>query len=267
VAAGSDLLTPIRTLLQQPLPKSVDHQRMLIVAVVTSIALIINHYLAIQTSLGEGLQRFANLTDQSPAPWFRCLRQSSWGVLLGHAWWAMWLLIGYVLLPMLAIRLLLRESPMEYGLRLNDVLHHWRYYAIFGGVMACMAIIASFNSTFLNTYPFYHLTGRSWTDLLLWELIYVLQFFCIEFLYRGFLLRGLQPSLGIASIYVSSLVYLTIHLPKPFLECAGSLAFGLILCLLASLSRSIWGGVFVHVVLAVSMDLLSLFQRGQLPGQ
>ena len=77
MAAGSDLLTPIRSLLQQPLPRSVDHRRMLIVAVVTSIALIINHYLAIQTSLGEGLQWFANLTDQSPAPWFRWLRQSS----------------------------------------------------------------------------------------------------------------------------------------------------------------------------------------------
>lgn len=263
---ASGFLTPIRALLQQPLPDSVDHRRMLIVAVVTSLALIINHYLAIQTSLTDGLQWFANLTDQSAMPWFRWLRQSHWMVLLGHAWCAMWLLIGYVVLPMLAIRLLLRESPLEYGLRLNDVLKHWRYYAIFGGVMAGMAILASFNSTFLNTYPFYHLAGRSWTDLLLWELIYVLQFFCIEFFYRGFLLRGLQPSLGIASIYVSSLVYLTIHLPKPFLECAGSLAFGLILCLLASLSRSIWGGVFVHVVLAVSMDLLSLFQRGQIPG-
>ena len=267
MAAASGFLTPIRTLLQQPLPTSVNHRRMLIVAVVTSLALIINHYLASQTSLTDGLQWFANLTDQSATPWFRWLRQSHWMVLLGHAWWAMWLLIGYVLLPMLAIRLLLRESPMEYGLRLNDVLHHWRYYAIFGAVMAGMAMLASFNSTFLNTYPFYHLAGRSWTDLLLWELVYVLQFFCIEFFYRGFLLRGLQSSLGIASIYVSSLIYLTIHLPKPFLECAGSLAFGLILCLLASLSRSIWGGVFVHVVLAVSMDLLSLFQRGQLPGQ
>lgn len=263
---ASGFLTPIRTLLQQPLPDSVDHRRMLIVAVVTSVALIINHYLAIQTSLTDGLQWFANFTDQSATPWFRWLRQSHWVALLSQAWWAMWLLIGYVLLPMLAIRLLLRESPLEYGLRLNEVLRHWRYYAIFGGVMAGMAILASFNSTFLNTYPFYHLAGRSWTDLLLWELIYVLQFFCIEFFYRGFLLRGLQPSLGIASIYVSSLVYLTIHLPKPFLECAGSLAFGLILCLLGSLSRSIWGGVFVHVVLAVSMDLLSLFQRGQLPG-
>ncbi|MCC1495897.1 CPBP family intramembrane glutamic endopeptidase [Alcanivorax sp. 1008] len=267
MAAGSGLLTPIRNLLQQPLPTAVDHRRMLIVAVVTSVALIINHYLAIQTSLGEGLQWFANLTDQSVAPWFRWLRQSPWGTLSGHAWWGMWLLIGYVLVPVLAIKLLLRESPMEYGLRLNDVLHHWRYYAIFGGIMAGMAILASFNSTFLNTYPFYHLAGRSWTDLLLWELIYVMQFFCIEFFYRGFLLRGLQPSLGIGSIYVSSLVYLTIHLPKPFLECAGSLLFGLILCVLASLSRSIWGGVFVHVCLAVSMDLLSLFQRGQLPGQ
>ena len=49
---ASGFLTPIRSLLQQPLPRSVDHRRMLVVAVVTSVALIINHYLAIQTSNG-----------------------------------------------------------------------------------------------------------------------------------------------------------------------------------------------------------------------
>ena len=39
----------------------------------------------------------------------------------------------------------------------------------------------------------------------------------------------------------------------------------LILCLLAWRCRSIWGGVLVHVCLAVSMDVLSLLQRGALP--
>jgi len=259
------LLAPLRTLLAQPLPARVDHRRLLIVAMTVSLALMINHYLAIQSNLSDALRWLATLTGQPAAPWLRALHNSPWAALSGHLWWAAWLLIGYVLLPMLVIRVALGESPLEHGLRLNDSFKHWRYYALLGAVMAAMAVIASFSEVFLNTYPFYHLAGRSWSDLLLWELIYVSQFFCIEFFYRGFILRGLQPSLGIASIYVSSLVYLTIHLPKPFMECVGSLFFGLILCLLASLSRSIWGGVFVHVCLAVSMDLLALLQRGQLP--
>ena len=260
--------TPLRKHLQRPLPqqhKAPDHRRFMLVAVVTSLALLINHYLAINTSLPELLQTLANFSGQSAQPWLRALYQSPWRELLAHLWWLTAIMVGYVLLPALVIRLVFREQLRDYGLGWQHTGTHWRYYALLGGVMALLAVLASFNSTFLHTYPFYSLAGRSLTDLLLWELLYVVQFFAVEFFFRGFLLRSLESRIGIYAIYVSSLVYLTIHLPKPFLECAGSLAFGLILCLLASLSRSIWGGVLVHVCLAVSMDLLSLLQRGQLP--
>lgn len=261
-------LAPIRSLLRETTPQTPpDHFRLLVISITVSIALLINHYLAINTSLSDGLRWFAATFNQPVRPLLSAVHQSPWRELLGYLWWGSWLLIGYVLIPLLVIRFVLRDNIREYGLHLGDTRKHWRYYAIFGAVMGVMAIGASFNNSFLDTYPFYSQAGRSWQDLLLWQLIYIGQFVCIEFFYRGFLLRGLQPSFGISSIYVSSLIYLTIHLPKPFLECVGSLFFGLILCLLASLSRSIWGGVFVHVCLAVSMDVLSLFQRGQLPLQ
>jgi uncharacterized protein len=264
----SAFLQPLRRVLQQPLPGGTpDHKRLLIIAVTVSLALLINHYLAIHGNLLQALNQLAGLLGESPQQWMRPLRQSPWYELAHHVWWGGWLLFGYVLAPMLVMRWLLRDSPLNAGLRLGDTLLHWRYYALFAAVMAVIAIIASFSDSFLQTYPFYSLAGRSWTDLLLWQLIYVTQFFCIEFFYRGFLLRTLQPTFGVGAIYISSLLYLTIHLPKPLMECVGSLLFGLILCLLATVSRSIWGGVFVHVCLAVSMDLLSLWQRGQFPGQ
>jgi membrane protease YdiL (CAAX protease family) len=173
------------------------------------------------------------------------------------------LLIGYVLLPMLAIRLLLRESPLEYGLRLNDVFRHWRYYAIFGGVMAVMAILASFNSAFLNTYPFYHLAGRSWTDLLLWELIYVLQFFCIEFFYRGFLLRTLEPAWGLVpAIWLQTVASTLVHLGKPLPEVLGAIPFGLLAGVLAVRGRSLWWPILLHLALGLATDVGSLVHQG-----
>ena len=43
--------------------------------------------------------------------------------------------------------------------------------------------------------------------------------------------------------------------------------FGLFLGILALRSRSIWGGAAVHMTVALSMDMLSLMQRGRLPVQ
>jgi len=269
------MLAPLMTLLQQPVPANTGglaaHRRLGLIATVTAAALIINHYLAVNGQLEQGLRLVASLSsDNADAllhDWSRALRRSQWYGLYQYLWWCGSLLVGYVVLPMLALRFVLREPIMDSGLRLGDTWQHRHYYLVFGGVMATMAVLASFNKTFLHTYPFYAHTSRSLADLLMWECIYVLQFFCIEYFYRGFLLRGLQPQFGVYSIYISSLVYLTIHLPKPFLECVGSLFFGLILCTLAMLCRSIWGGVFVHVCLAVSMDVLSLAQTGRWPTQ
>jgi membrane protease YdiL (CAAX protease family) len=65
-----------------------------------------------------------------------------------------------------------------------------------------------------------------------------------------------------ASVY---LPYLMIHFPKPWLEATGAIFFGLFPGMLALRTRSIWGGVLVHVSIALSMDLLALLQTRGLP--
>jgi membrane protease YdiL (CAAX protease family) len=61
------------------------------------------------------------------------------------------------------------------------------------------------------------------------------------------------------------LPYLMIHFPKPWLEATGAILFGMFLGVLALRSRSIWGGVFVHAGVAVSMDIAALLQTRGLP--
>ena len=56
-----------------------------------------------------------------------------------------------------------------------------------------------------------------------------------------------------------------IHFPKTAAESLGSVVAGLILGYLAMKSRSIWGGVALHWVIAIEMDVMSLVQKGQLP--
>ena len=51
-----------------------------------------------------------------------------------------------------------------------------------------------------------------------------------------------------------------IHYPKPLPETLGAILAGIALGTLAMRTRSIWGGVFIHVGVALTMDWLAVAQ-------
>jgi hypothetical protein len=53
-----------------------------------------------------------------------------------------------------------------------------------------------------------------------------------------------------------------IHFHKPFLECLGAVVAGLVLGHLALRFRAFWGGALLHILVAVSMDLLAVHRAG-----
>ena len=61
------------------------------------------------------------------------------------------------------------------------------------------------------------------------------------------------------------LPYLMLHFPKLWPESMGAILFGFFLGILAVRSRSIWGGVAVHVSIALTMDIAALLQTRGLP--
>ena len=67
------------------------------------------------------------------------------------------------------------------------------------------------------------------------------------------------------AIAVMLIPYCMIHFPKTAAESLGSIIAGLVLGYLAMKGRSIWGGVLLHWLIAIEMDVLSLIQRGQAP--
>lgn len=68
-------------------------------------------------------------------------------------------------------------------------------------------------------------------------------------------------------MWIMCVPYLMIHFPKLWPEALGAILFGFFLGILALRSRSIWGGVMVHVTIALTMDLAALLRKGELPLQ
>ena len=181
-------------------------------------------------------------------------------------YWAAGSVINYVLIPVLVVKLYLRERVADFGLRFRGILRSsWIYLAMFL-IMIGPLTFFSRTDAFQAKYPFYRIWPDEpfWPRLWIWEAAYICQFFALEFFFRGFLLHGLRHRLGFYSIFVMMVPYCMIHFQKPMPECLGAIGAGAILGFMSLKTRSIWLGACLHVAVALSMDLLALWHRGML---
>jgi uncharacterized protein len=191
-------------------------------------------------------------------------RQLPYPDLYPRLYWAGFKLINYGILPMLCIVLVLRGRVQDYGLRLVREPRVWLLYAAMALLVVPMAYAASFTPAFSNTYPKYAAAGNSWAEFLMWESAYGFQFLLLEFFFRGFMIFSLARYIGSLALFVMIVPYAMIHLGKPMAEALGSIVTGVALGTVALRTGSIYGGVAVHCVVAWSMDVFALLQKGQL---
>jgi membrane protease YdiL (CAAX protease family) len=230
-------------------------RRVFIILASVSVCLLLLHY----SKFSSNMAYLLNDTTMT------ALQQSGWYELSAYLWWTSCHLLAFILLPWLVIRLVLRERLRDFGWRLNETTQHWQGYLLLLSPILVFVLLVSLGEDFVAHYPFYSLAGRSWIDLVLWELLYLSQFVFLEFFFRGFMLNALRPAIGANAIWIMCVPYMMIHLPKLWLEASGAILFGLFLGILALRSRSIWGGVLVHAGVALSMDIAALWRKQNLP--
>jgi membrane protease YdiL (CAAX protease family) len=182
-----------------------------------------------------------------------------YGEIYGYGWWAFTRIGGYTLVPYLAWKLIYRrDSLLDMGLRSRGMMEHaWIYLACLAVVLPTVYFV-SLSPEFASYYPFYKDCSRSWLDLLVWESMYVAQFFALEMFFRGFMLTPLRRSLGTGAIFAMCVPYVMIHYGKPYLEASVAFLAGVALGSLAMRTKSIYWGFGVHVSVALLMDGLAI---------
>ena len=183
---------------------------------------------------------------------------SKYWELKGFVWWSGWRVLGYVIIPMVVIIAMPGERLRDYNLSFQNFPKHFLLYLVMFLVFLPVVFAASNTASFRHTYPFYRMANRSHFDLWTWEALYAAQFISLEFFFRGFLLQGLRRALGANAIFVMIVPYCMIHYGKPMPETFGAIFAGLLLGTLAMRTRSIWGGVLIHIGVATTMDVLAL---------
>jgi len=130
---------------------------------------------------------------------------------------------------------------------------------------------SAYESGLNNYYPTFRYHGvaaawgiSKWIPIGLYELLYGLDFFNVELCFRGFFVIGMTAVLGQEAVIPMAVFYCTIHFGKPGAEAISSLFGGYILGAITYQTRSIWGGVIVHIGLAWMMELSAFVVKGLL---
>lgn len=181
-----------------------------------------------------------------------------------HLFWAAFKLVHYGILPYVCIRWALKSDIRSHGARFVWEPKVWLLYLGMLAIVLPLTFVASGTESFLKTYPKYAGAGESLEQFLLWEAAYAFQFLMLEFFFRGFLCFALARHIGSLAVFVMAVPYAMIHLSKPLAECLGAIIAGIALGTVALRTRSILGGVVVHSLVAWTMDIAALAEKGQL---
>lgn len=179
-------------------------------------------------------------------------------------YWVGTVIFFYLVPPVLLIKLKFKEQLSDYGLSFQNAFRDYKVYVLMLLVMLPLVWYFSRTHSFQQRYPFYDLQAGEpvFPDLLIWELAYFIQFFALEFFFRGFMVHGTKQKFGYYSVVVMTIPYCMIHFGKPMPETLAAIVAGLVLGTLSLKSRSIWLGVAIHYSVAITMDLFSLHQKG-----
>ncbi|MFL6467301.1 MAG: hypothetical protein ACJ72Z_05020, partial [Pyrinomonadaceae bacterium] len=129
-------------------------------------------------------------------------------------WWVAVVVVFYFLIPAAIIKFHWNLNLSDFGLKFSIENGFWKLLAASIALMLPLTYLMSLTSGFGAKYPFLQIyNGEPYISqtLLIWELIYFLQFFGLEFFFRGFLVHSLKPALGLYSIFVMTVPYCMIH--------------------------------------------------------
>lgn len=223
-------------------PSTIPNDRFFFILLLAAPAIF-----AVKITFGEVA---SYLTAHFPYPW-----NQYWNKVLD---WPLKLLA--VAIPVIALWQLGRFEGPAAGVQTKGF--NVRPYFLLLLAMVPLIAFAATQNDFLHTYPKvqridnlnqYVPHSAPWKGL--YELSYGIDFVTIEFFFRGFLVLAFARLAGKHAILPVAAFYCSIHFGKPLFECITSYFGGIILGAVVYNTRSIWGGLIVHLGIAWLMEL------------
>lgn len=170
------------------------------------------------------------------------------------------------ILPVIFLKLSIdKNTEGLYGLTRNT--KHIKAYILLFALLLPFLVAVSFTTDFLRAYPQFHpwkfaeiFNSPTWLYTPIYEAAYAIDFVKTEMVFRGMLVIGMIAIMDRKAVLPMTALYAAIHFGKPVGETLSSIFGGYILGALAYQTRHIWGGVIVHICIALTMEMMGFFQ-------
>lgn len=180
--------------------------------------------------------------------------------LYSYLYWFLGDTFTLFILPVLIIRFILKEKPVNFGLRAGDHRAGLKISLYFIIVMVVIIWFASSSSSFQATYPLLQRTKESWGLFFIFEAGLLVYVFSWEFIWRGFMLFGLEKKFGFYAVLIQMIPFVILHNGKPAAETFSAILGGIALGILAFRTRSFLYCVIVHMSVMFTIDILSVLR-------
>jgi hypothetical protein len=171
-------------------------------------------------------------------------------------------------LPALVLLRLTADRDVKGLYGLCNGHHHVKAYMCLYMVILPILATVSFTPDFQSYYPMYQpwlyesvFARPVWLNTVIYETVYISDFLMVEMIFRGALVIGMASILGRTAVLPMIVAYVALHFGKPVMETMSALFGGYFLGALAYQTRHIWGGVIIHMGIALIIELLRFFQH------
>ena len=177
-----------------------------------------------------------------------------------YIYWFIGDFFTFFILPLLIVIFFLKDRPGNFGLRVGDFKPGLRISFYFILIMIVITWFVSSSSSFGETYPLLQRTKESWNLFFVYEAGLFLYVFAWEFIWRGFMLFGLEEKFGFYAVLIQMVPFVILHNGKPYIETFCAIIGGIALGILAFRTRSFLYCVIVHISVMFTVDLLSVLR-------
>lgn len=153
--------------------------------------------------------------------------------------------IYYAVAPILVILIVLRRNPLDFGLGIGKPQLWSKYLLVICPIAAVILLVASFMPSMQSYYKIENF------NFLNYFLISCVSLSSQEYIYRGFLIFGLERKFKEGSIFIQMIPFVLLHLGKPELETISTLFTGILFGYVAYRGKSFWPVFIIHLFINV----------------
>ena len=180
--------------------------------------------------------------------------------LTSFVYWFMLDFLLFFIIPVYVIKLIFKEELKDFGMSFTNLKVGVLYTFIAILIFISIVILVSNSENFREYFPLMNSAKDDLVVFLIYEIFFLTFIFSWEFIFRGYILFGLEKKFGLYAIFIQMIPFVLLHSGKPFIETFASIFGGLFLGYLALRTRSMLYGFLIHALILVALDLIALLK-------